>query len=749
MLNVLRTLTQKKPGGNSDAGPLTGLRPTGARPPRRLISVLRPLLGLVVLTAPAALAAPVLSISPITWNIIGLDSNKQTDGPNQYPVGARVCNTGDVTATGVTATFTLDGGSTNPYISIFGTNTLGVPTLPAGATTATYGSQYTQSSIPANCTDFYFLVAIQRTSAAFSTRGADTAAPSVRNTQLFHISAAASNATTPVNTPQPQELFVEKLVSQGRNAVSGLVGPTTVTVGQSYTYTLDASTGNGGFEQLDAFPLFPNVIFQITNVSTTYTAPTGAVNSSVYADACGWQNTITASSYHNNQSCVGPAYYVGGAGNSIHSVMTVKILSAGTANVSTIINDFSGNSYHYNADYGTKGILAITAVNAPDLSVIKTHTGTFYRNTPGSYTLSVSNAASTSSTSGTVTVTDTLPSGLSATAISGTGWTCTLGTLTCTRTDALASGSSYPPITVTVNVSGSAPSSVTNIATVSGGGDTTSGNNTASDSTAISNLTNAGINKVFNPTSVPQGTTTILTFTLTNTNVLPLTNVNFTDVMSGMSVASVTVGGTCTGVSGAPLLGATSLNLTVASLAASSSCTLTLSVQGNTVGTNPNTTSGATSTQTPAAGAVSNTATLTVTALLTPVVTLSKLVRNIGTVLNPAVQSSTPFGTSAVARPAEYLEYCVSYRNTGLGGVTGLVIRDAINSSNTAQVNGYGGNLGVYAVSGLTVVAGDTSVPVGTPQSSTGTLTGTNLSYSVGALFLSGQGVVCFKTQVY
>jgi hypothetical protein len=84
-----------------------------------------------------------------------------------------------------------------------------------------------------------------------------------------------------------------------------------------------------------------------------------------------------------------------------------------------------------------------------------------------------------------VTVTDTLPTGLTATAIAGSGWTCTLATLTCTRTDVVAAGASYPAITLTVNVATSAPASVTNTATVSGGGDTNPANNTASDVTPI------------------------------------------------------------------------------------------------------------------------------------------------------------------------------------------------------------------------------------------------------------------------
>ena len=41
---------------------------------------------------------------------------------------------------------------------------------------------------------------------------------------------------------------------------------------------------------------------------------------------------------------------------------------------------------------------------------------------------------------------------LTATAIVGDDWTCDLPTLTCTRVDVLPIGSSYPQITVTVNV---------------------------------------------------------------------------------------------------------------------------------------------------------------------------------------------------------------------------------------------------------------------------------------------------------
>lgn len=121
----------------------------------------------------------------------------------------------------------------------------------------------------------------------------------------------------------------------------------------------------------------------------------------------------------------------------------------------------------------------------PDLTLTKTHAADFKQGDIGdSYTIIITNYGDTAS-SGTVTVTDTLPAGLTATAISGTGWTATLETLTCTRSDALNPGSSYPPITVTVNVSSNAPASVTNSANVSGGDDINSANNAASDPTTI------------------------------------------------------------------------------------------------------------------------------------------------------------------------------------------------------------------------------------------------------------------------
>src|SRR5207248_1855145 len=105
------------------------------------------------------------------------------------------------------------------------------------------------------------------------------------------------------------------------------------------------------------------------------------------------------------------------------------------------------------------------------------------------YTIIVSNVGA-APTASSVTVTDTLPAGLSPTAAdNGTinGWAVSFSgqTVTATRSDALAAGASYPAFTLTVSVAGTAPASVTNTATVAGGGEVNTANNSATDVTPV------------------------------------------------------------------------------------------------------------------------------------------------------------------------------------------------------------------------------------------------------------------------
>lgn len=125
----------------------------------------------------------------------------------------------------------------------------------------------------------------------------------------------------------------------------------------------------------------------------------------------------------------------------------------------------------------------VTSISLPaSLSILKSHNGNLTQGQSGAvYTITVSNAANAGPTNGAVTMTETVPPGMSLVSMSGTGWTCNGNT--CTRNDVLNAGASYPFITATVNVASSATSPQVNTASVSGGGSATV---STSDSTVIS-----------------------------------------------------------------------------------------------------------------------------------------------------------------------------------------------------------------------------------------------------------------------
>ena len=154
------------------------------------------------------------------------------------------------------------------------------------------------------------------------------------------------------------------------------------------------------------------------------------------------------------------------------------------------------------------GRVVTSATNPPALSIAKTHTGNFNPGQLGApYTVTVSNTG-TGETSGTVTVTDLLPAGLTLVSMSGTGWNCPNGGPVCTRGDALSAGQSYATITVTVNVAAAATSPQVNFVSVTGGG--LSAVATASDSTVINSAPSLGtITEFFTPisSSEPYGIT--------------------------------------------------------------------------------------------------------------------------------------------------------------------------------------------------------------------------------------------------
>jgi uncharacterized protein YjdB len=112
--------------------------------------------------------------------------------------------------------------------------------------------------------------------------------------------------------------------------------------------------------------------------------------------------------------------------------------------------------------------------------------GTFSPGKTGAhYTITVYNSG-TPPVSGPVTTVVTLPTGMTPTEMSGSGWTCNYNTLTCSRTDIPPQGqSAYPSIDLTVNVAVNAARTLTSSVTVSGGTEMNTSNNSASYATTV------------------------------------------------------------------------------------------------------------------------------------------------------------------------------------------------------------------------------------------------------------------------
>src|SRR5258707_6241395 len=153
-----------------------------------------PRLALVIATVSLFLSLPAMAVTtlsiappPVSWNVIGLDSNTPATGPHLFPVGTRICSS--VATTNVSATFTFDTANAFVNLRAGSLSTVVIPAIGAG-----------------QCKDAYFEVDVTQTAAAFDT------------TRRYHITA--TDVSGSVTTVTPRELYVEHLISQNRNSVS-------------------------------------------------------------------------------------------------------------------------------------------------------------------------------------------------------------------------------------------------------------------------------------------------------------------------------------------------------------------------------------------------------------------------------------------------------------------------------------------------------------------------------------------------
>ncbi len=355
---------------------LQGWLALAAKPARRRIGLALTLLLSLAFAGPAFAT---LTVIPATWDIVGLDSNTPATGPNHFPVGARVCS--NTNTTNVTVNFVWDS-ATATYIYL----TPGTP------------SSLTLAIAAGTCQDAYFDVEINPVAASFD------------KTRTYHITATDGSGTA--SSPTPRQLYVEHLISQSRNGVvefylNGVLQPIGSTMnlqlGNTYTIKVRSFTATNGYNQLENFINLPGYLFQTVAVSSTYTINTSPYvptpNPSVYADACGWDANPSSPSY---RSCIGGDYKVGG--NVVDTTYTVKII--GGAGTTTTLNaleyDFSGSSFHYNANFSSASITANIIGPAFSKAFTPAATG-------GTSTLSFTIQNTSSSAISDVGFTDTLP----------------------------------------------------------------------------------------------------------------------------------------------------------------------------------------------------------------------------------------------------------------------------------------------------------------------------------------------------
>lgn len=291
-------------------------------------------------------------------------------------------------------------------------------------------------------------------------------------TCTFSIDVLATSGGDQVNTTDPIT-----------STEGGTGGTATATVTVDVADLTIAKSHTGTFQQGQSGATYTITVTNsgaatTTNpVTVTDTLPTGLTATAI--GGVGWTCNTPPTLQCSRADAIDP-------GISFSDItVTVNVAANAPAQVSNTATVSGGGEVNTSNDTATD----VTVIGpAPDLTIAKSHTGSF---TPGqtgaTYTLTVSNVGG-GPTNATVSVTDTLPNvpnTLVPTAISGTGWTCTLANLTCTRSDLLAAGGSYPAITLVVNVPSNIAATVTNTATVSGGGEINTANDTASDPTHI------------------------------------------------------------------------------------------------------------------------------------------------------------------------------------------------------------------------------------------------------------------------
>jgi uncharacterized repeat protein (TIGR01451 family) len=234
------------------------------------------------------------------------------------------------------------------------------------------------------------------------------------------------------------------------------------------------------------------------------------------------------------------------------------VFVSGTPESISVLGAASGTTENPGVTYGsTAGANGTKVTNAsisstsgtlsgaqctPDMTLGKSHVGNFVRGSTASYTIPVQNLSPYGATNAAVTINDTLPTGVTPTSATGTGWACAIAaqTVSCMRSDVLAGSTSYPSITVNANVAQSAPATVTNTALVGGGGEINLANDSATDVATVVSTADLSVTNVASPNPVAAGGNITYTQVVTNNGPSAADNATLVDpIPANMGLVSV------------------------------------------------------------------------------------------------------------------------------------------------------------------------------------------------------------------
>jgi uncharacterized repeat protein (TIGR01451 family) len=367
---------------------------------------------------------------------------------------------------GTTGSYTLAVSNAGPMSA---NNVTITDTLPAGLTYQSYSAGAGWSCSAAGqvvtCTRTGSYLVGTNESVVLTVGVGQSTAASITNTATItaseHDSSAANNSSSdPTNVVSRADLAVFK--SHVGDFTSGAAGNYSI-----YVQNLGPSTEPGPIEIVDTLP-----------AALSYTGFSGS----------NW----TCSAAGQTVTCQYTQSVLAGASTS---TLTLNVLAVGNYATATNTVTASGTVTDLVPANNTASD-PTNFIRSADLALTKTHVGNFVSGQDHNYTLTVTNNGPRDEVA-TITVTDTLPAGLTYQSASGVGWSCSAAgqVVTCNQDNDLNVGASTV-LTLTVRGDADAATSVTNTATVSSPTlDVVPGNDTASDPTTIIRSVNLGLTK--------------------------------------------------------------------------------------------------------------------------------------------------------------------------------------------------------------------------------------------------------------